>query len=78
MTELAATRKAAVSRMHPDTFTTLKWQARLQIESANLAKPKWEPVKLQTPGLGLYLLPPSCNLSVPAKYRSGVILSVEF
>jgi uncharacterized protein len=33
MTTLSATRKASVSRMHPDTFRTLKWQARLQILS---------------------------------------------
>lgn len=64
MTGLAKTKACTVERMKQETFDLLKWQARLQVESAELDRPKWEPIRPQEEGRGLYLVPPASQSDV--------------
>jgi len=64
MTGLAATSIESIHHIEADTFATLKQQARLQVESAGLLRPKYEIVVPQIPGHGLFLLPPHSKSDV--------------
>jgi uncharacterized protein len=60
MTQLANSSLDRVAKMEQSTFATLKQQARLQIESHGLPKPKYEVLE----GKGLAALPPPSPLDV--------------
>lgn len=64
MATLAQSELARVPKMQDSTFATLKHQARLQIESKGLDKPKFDVIDPQPDGLGLNLLPPHSPLDV--------------
>ncbi|MBY0358218.1 MAG: TM0106 family RecB-like putative nuclease [Candidatus Obscuribacterales bacterium] len=64
MTDIAQSRLSTIPKMQEPIFATLKQQARLQIESKGLPKPKFEIVQPQTKGFGLTLLPPTSPLDV--------------
>jgi uncharacterized protein len=63
---LAAARLARVPRMQQATYERLRTQARLQIESAGLDRPRYEviPPDVDAPRRGLALLPPASRLDV--------------
>lgn len=66
MTSLATSMDMHIPKMSPTTFQTLKQQARLQIESIGLHRPKYEvipPDKLDD-RTGLGLLPPASRLDI--------------
>lgn len=64
MTELPSSTLQRVPKMEESTFGTLKHQARLQIESRGLDRPKFDLIKPPPDGLGLSLLPPASRLDV--------------
>ena len=59
--ELANSQVRTVSRMEPATFSTLRLQAQLQLESSELDKPKFELIPISDPQArrGLRLLAPA-------------------
>jgi uncharacterized protein len=61
LTELAQSQLSYIPDMQSDTLATLKQQARLQLESLGLPKPKYELIAQnpQNPRRGLTLLPPA-------------------
>jgi predicted RecB family nuclease len=64
MATLADSKLQRVPKMQDSTLATLKHQARLQIESKGLNKPKFDVIDPQPDGLGLTLLPPHSPLDV--------------
>lgn len=61
MRELATAQVRTVSRMEPATFSTLRTQARLQLESVELSRPKYELIEITDTEVrrGLRLLSPA-------------------
>ncbi len=57
LSQLATTTVPSVAKLQSDTYSILRQQARLQVESADKEKPSWEIVLPQTEGSGLHLLP---------------------
>lgn len=64
MTDLANSTLDNIPNMQQETYATLQAQARLQIESAPLPKPKYEIILPQEDGRGLTGLPPASQLDV--------------
>ncbi len=66
MTDLARSEVDHVKNMLPSTLTTLRAQARLQVESAGMERPKYELIAPgpDNPRRGLALLPPASDLDV--------------
>lgn len=62
MAQLAYSELDTIAYMQPETFFALKQQARLQVESKGLVKPKYEVILSQ--GRGLFALPAPSPLDV--------------
>lgn len=58
MKDLVLSTLETVPKMHAKSFATLQQQARLQVESRGLDRPKFELLTPQESGVGLRILPP--------------------